>query len=293
MVALRIFLVLSALAAPVYAQTRGAANLEAEADLVAHLSQHKTEARRLMKDKDKKVNLTGGNKKNKKDDKNKNDKNRNPNNNAGLSDGYSVAEDHTCVPFEESGIQGRASMSLSDDACRTNSCGGGCCRIFHWLICDEDNEMPQLSCVCNENTRPPPTNPPTNPPTPFPTLALPTDGGAASDVKDGDGLTAPPEVISATEPPVASPTEPPVAPVPTQDASQSGATSPPFVGVDSESCANGSSHHNNPLFSDFRKCLSHEDCPLATECCIHSFCFCGKPDSWSGDCVSPSSDISK
>lgn len=294
MVALRTFLVLSALVAPAYAHTRGAVNLEAEADLVAHLSQHKTEGRRLMKDKDKKVNLTGGNTKKKKDDKkknDKNDKNRNPNNSGGTSDGYSIAEDHTCIPFEDNNVKGRASLSLSDDACRTNSCGGGCCRIYHWLICDENNEMPQLSCVCNENTRPPPTSPPTNPPTPFPTLALstppPTDAGAASDVKDGDGLTTPPLIVSTTEPPVPSPTEAPVAP-------SSGATKPPFVGgAAADSCASGSNHHNNPLFNDFTKCLSSNDCPLATECCIHSFCFCGEPDSWTGDCVSPTSDISK
>lgn len=299
MVALRTFLVLAAFVTQAYAHTRGGASLQDEADLVAHLAQHQTETRRLMKNKkDKKINLTGGNDKKKDDKKKKNEKGgggkqRFPDFNNGNNDGYSIAEDHACVPFNEE-MQGRASLSLSDDTCRTNSCGGGCCRVYHWLICDEDNAMPQLACVCNDNTRPPPTNPPTDPPTPYPTLPpstpqpnpSPSALGAASDLKDGEDLE--------TSPPVVSPTEPPVDPIPTQDAgSQSGTTSPPFVGVAADSCASGSSHHNNPLFSDFTKCFGASDCPLATECCIHSFCFCGEPDSWTGDCVSPTSDISK
>ena len=300
MVALRTFLVLSALVSPVIGNThtRGAASLQEEADLQAHLA-HQEAARLLKKKKDKKINLTGGNdkkkddKKKKKNEKGGGGKQRFPDFNTGTNDGYSVAENHACVPFNEN-MQGRASMSLSDDACRTNSCGGGCCRVYHWLICDEDNSMPQLACVCNENTRPPPTNAPTNPPTPYPTLPLstpqptpfPTDSGAITDLKDGEGLV--------TNPPVPSPTEPPVDPGPTQDsASQSGSNSPPYTGVPSDSCAEGSPHHNNPLFVDFTKCLSADDCPLATECCIHSFCFCGRPDNWDGDCVARAADISK
>ena len=288
MFALRTFLVLSALLAPAYAHTRGAAQPEEE-DLVARLAEHKAEARRLMKD-GKVKNLTDGNDKNKnKNNKGGGGKNRQPNNNGGTtSDGYSVAEDHACVPFNDE-MQGRASLSLSDDSCRTNSCGGGCCRVYHWLICDEDNEMPQLSCVCNGNTRPTPTSPPTNPPTPYPTLppttpqpttASPMTTDVASQEKDGEGLS--------TSPATPSPT-----PEPTQATPAQAVTKPPFVGAAADSCASGSPHHNNPLFKDFTRCFGAGDCPLATECCIHSFCFCGEPDSWTGDCVSPQSDISK
>eukprot|EP00797_Seminavis_robusta_P015671 Sro234_g094350.2 (274) ;mRNA; f:18934-19755 len=61
-------------------------------------------------------------------------------------------------------VQARRANSLTDQECVTNSCTGGCCRIYNWLICDESNSYDHLACVCNPNTSPPP-------PTPFPTMA--------------------------------------------------------------------------------------------------------------------------
>ena len=76
-----------------------------------------------------------------------------------------------CAPFELAGIQDRARSSLTDTACKTNSCNNGCCRMYNWLICDTSNSFSHLQCVCNANTNPlPPTAPPTNRPTKAPTL---------------------------------------------------------------------------------------------------------------------------
>lgn len=305
MVVFRLVVLLSVLASA-HGHTRGAANWEDE----NALTRHRDANRQLMKDK-KVKNLTGnpggynngggggggggGNNKDK-DKGNKDNKkggggmnNRQPNNGGGGGggNGQYVAEQHTCVPFNEE-MQARASLSLSDDACRTNSCGGGCCRVYHWLICDTGDEMPQLSCVCNENTRPPPTNPPTDPPTPFPTDApltpQPTPG-TTSDIRDGAELSVAPQAAGTPAP---QPTGTP-APQPTgtrAPVAANVATQPPFMGgASSDSCASGSAHHNNPLFRDFTKCFNADDCPLASECCIHSFCFCGEPDDWTGDCV--------
>lgn len=318
MIGLRLALILSALASA-YGHTRGAAR---------HYEDENASNRRLM-NKDKKVknlagnpggsNGGGGNSgKNgggKNSGKNGGGNNRQPggggggggNNGNNNGNGQYVAEEHTCVPFNED-MQARASLSLSDDACRANQCGGGCCRIYHWLICDTGDEMPQLSCVCNENTRPPPTNSPTDPPTlpitsapvvtpaPTPATTPATTPEVTSDVKDGDDLQVPPPNAAPQGQDNPAPTNPaPSNPAPSNPAQTNPATSnpapsnpaqPPFEGgKPADSCASGSPHHNNPLFKSFNKCFGSTDCPLSTECCIHSFCFCGEPDDWTGDCV--------
>ena len=38
------------------------------------------------------------------------------------------------------------------EGCGANSCAKGCCRDYQFLVCDENNDFPDLACVCNENT---------------------------------------------------------------------------------------------------------------------------------------------
>merc|ERR1711933_121520 len=141
--------------------------------------------------------------------------------------GYSFAKQasviemdgNLCIPFTETIIK----TKLADESCRTNSCLGGCCRDYNYLVCDENNDYPYLKCVCNANTKndhleidtsvganltpgnnnvniasltypltSPPTNPPTSPPT-NPQTSPPTNPP-----------TSPP-----TNPPTSPPTNPP------------------------------------------------------------------------------------
>ena len=108
-------------------------------------------------------------------------KDRNNNNNSiGRAGEFRVVEPGICAPFELVGIQDRRQSSLTDDACKTNSCFDGCCRVYNWLICDTTNAYHHLQCVCNTNTGnyvpPPPTTtsapvPTTPPTTPKPTIS--------------------------------------------------------------------------------------------------------------------------
>jgi len=287
MLAIKFLLLISTFLVPVTAQRRVPKTLENEhPTLAARISQ----ARSLKKDKDKKVNIAENPDEKKKDKKgdtnNDTDNLRNPDQGGGTSVS-GLAESHDCLAFEEGEVQNRASLSQTDLTCLSNNCGKGCCRVFHWLICDESNAMPQLPCVCNENTK----IPPTNPPTPYPTLAS-IDQLNPADTPDLDLK------ISVTPEPTKSPslfvvpapiTSPPVVPAtPEPVPAEVTATEPPYVGVAAaESCAGGSRHQSNPLFDGFTKCFSASDCPLSTECCIHSFCFCGQPDNWDGDCIAP------
>lgn len=53
----------------------------------------------------------------------------------------SVTEETACVPFDDSEVQNKASNSLTSTECIDNSCSGGCCRLYLWLICDEVGKM--------------------------------------------------------------------------------------------------------------------------------------------------------
>jgi hypothetical protein len=141
--------------------------------------------------------------------------------NNGGGDG-GLVESRDCQSFDtlDPGIKSNENTVA---ACLTNSCGGGCCRIFLWMVCDEDNEYPHLACICNENTatKAPAANPtpsPTSSPTvtPLPTTAptlpptdLPTKEPSPSPTQ------GPTRTISPTASPTATPSEAPITP-PTQ-----------------------------------------------------------------------------
>jgi hypothetical protein len=73
--------------------------------------------------------------------------------------GGSVANDglkevHPCVPWEQVSDYQKTSTN-GDSECTTNSCSNGCCRAYHWLLCDTTNSFPTLQCVCNGLTQNP------------------------------------------------------------------------------------------------------------------------------------------
>jgi len=289
---LRVLIALSVMVASAYGNSRGQ-NPQAEEDPVASLSRHNGKTRRLGMDYKKVKPLDLIDEKtvkyaNKKDtwakpqeqETEKTDTNYQKKNNnydkyqtASTEPPY-VAEEHQCVPFDDADVQGRASLTLTDDVCRDNTCGG-CCRVYHWLICDKEDKMPQLPCVCNDRTRP-----------------LPTEEPVATDAPDDSALDTSSVSAAGEQPALPAPTE--AAPAPAPAPANTPANKPAFYGgADADACTSGSVHHNNPLFRDFTKCFGAGDCPLASECCIHSFCFCGQPDDWSGDCVAPVSETGK
>ena len=65
-----------------------------------------------------------------------------------------LKELHVCVPWE-SVDEYRKTHSSTDLACATNSCAGGCCRHYHWLMCDTSNRFPAIPCICNDLTMDP------------------------------------------------------------------------------------------------------------------------------------------
>ena len=69
--------------------------------------------------------------------------------------GYAVWEKKPCVPFS-SVSDTQKFHENSDGSCADNECGG-CCRSYHWLLCDEGDSFPSVPCICNENTRDPTT----------------------------------------------------------------------------------------------------------------------------------------
>ena len=275
MVQYKIILLLSALVA-VSAISRGGSTSLSDNDESNAVRQSRS--RRLMKSKKAPIELIDTPKE-EKDDKNK-DKNNDDKDNGGDDEGsdngqVSPLEESPCIPFN-SEMRGLAAMSLTDDECRDNSCSGGCCRVYSWLICDEKNEMPMLPCVCNENTLP---------------VETPAEENSQSDSAEKTGEDPQEDTQEDTQD--------------TQDDAQGGIaqnpneepgaiqttlppgsqTRPSFGGAPADSCEEGSNHHNNPFFQGFTKCFNAEDCPMATECCIHSYCFCGEPDDWTSDCV--------
>jgi hypothetical protein len=234
---------------------------------------------------------------------------REPDVNTGVDTGATsdaLQETNPCIPFN-SDMTARASLSLSDDACRANECSGGCCRVYHWLICDTANEMPNLACICNENTQLPPTTAPV-PVTPAPVIPVtpaPTIPVTSAPIPVATVIPATSDpVIPATSTPIpvattdsAVPTGQAIidisnpSPVPSNPVTEF--TKPFEGGAPSDACASGSTLHSNPQFKDFIPCFQSGDCSRTNECCIHSFCFCGTPDSWEGDCVARTTDVQK
>mmetsp|Transcript_114638 Transcript_114638/g.171459 ORF Transcript_114638/g.171459 Transcript_114638/m.171459 type:complete len:184 (-) Transcript_114638:157-708(-) len=64
--------------------------------------------------------------------------------------GGPLEEQELCVPFEDATVA--ISNTAAGDTCLTNTCPGGCCRLFNYLECDDDNTYPHLRCVCNDIT---------------------------------------------------------------------------------------------------------------------------------------------
>ena len=62
-----------------------------------------------------------------------------------------LVEKWDCIEFSKV-KQDVLSNPNGDSECLTNSCGGGCCRLFSWLVCDTSNDFSRLACVCNENS---------------------------------------------------------------------------------------------------------------------------------------------
>lgn len=69
--------------------------------------------------------------------------------------GYPVWEKKPCVPFTTISDTQKYHEN-SEASCANNECSG-CCRSYHWLLCDEGDAFPSVACICNENTRDPTT----------------------------------------------------------------------------------------------------------------------------------------
>lgn len=92
-----------------------------------------------------------------------------------LEDGLAKVEDEAAEPFKGKGqnrllgedglietsdcrmlsdVGGAVDHDDTEEQClNTMTCGGGCCRIYNYMTCDEDNSLMHLQCVCNANTR--------------------------------------------------------------------------------------------------------------------------------------------
>ena len=79
-----------------------------------------------------------------------------------------LIEAHSCVAWEKIPESQRTSPN-GDSECSTNSCSNGCCRAYHWLLCDSTNSFPTLPCVCNDLTQ----NPENFVPYSFPPISVP------------------------------------------------------------------------------------------------------------------------
>eukprot|EP00934_Nitzschia_sp_Nitz4_P005835 Nitzschia sp. Nitz4//scaffold148_size54725//42454//44073//NITZ4_006666-RA/size54725-processed-gene-0.17-mRNA-1//1//CDS//3329536772//5825//frame0 len=137
----------------------------------------------------------------------------------------SLEETRPCVPFSELKDSVLNHYNTQSECTVENSCSGGCCRIYDWMVCDTNNYQPSMACVCNANTNTyPPTSSPTT--TPSPTVS-PTDTKAPSSSPTKAPTTSP------TEPqPTASPTTSPPTTSPTQSPTTAPSASPsvsPFI----------------------------------------------------------------
>jgi len=196
--------------------------------------------------------------------------------------GSIIYEVHDCAEFESERVTTLAASSFSDDECSgKNACGGGCCRIYNWLICDTNyDSYSTLQCVCNENTRPvttpslsatlSPTPRPTLSPTPRPTSTLPVPSPTPP-------LTTAPVLSSNNNAEGESNAG--------QDDNGRSGTNP------AETCAYDEDTHpylSTSAFSSFTPCYGGESiCPNGT-CCVKTVCFCIEPFDWDNDCVSTS-----
>ena len=77
-------------------------------------------------------------------------------------DGIGLIESVPCEPDHSRAVdfvERYGDVKAGNAACASeadpDSCGGGCCRFGAFFVCDEDNRMAHLPCVCNRNTNKP------------------------------------------------------------------------------------------------------------------------------------------
>ena len=124
-------------------------------------------------------------------------------NGGGNNPGLPIIEPVECLPYENVN-DSILNHPSSNPGCPT--CANGCCRIFSWLLCDDQNAYTTLQCVCNENTA-------TRRPTPFPTprpTAAPTITPSPTKVPSASPSRAPSEPSAQpSDTPSASPSSAP------------------------------------------------------------------------------------
>jgi len=82
--------------------------------------------------------------------------------NAGEGKTTKLVESVPCEPEHSRAVdfvQAYGDLNAGNAACAAeadpDSCGGGCCRFGAFFVCDEENQMAHLPCVCNRNTQDP------------------------------------------------------------------------------------------------------------------------------------------
>jgi len=229
----------------------------------------------------------------------------------------SLAELGRCIDFDLV-FPSILNSEMTDASCRENQCSGGCCRIYLHLICDSNNQYPELACVCNSETQDPDN---------FVSTAVPTTttngGTAATDGGDNDQTTStntdaststeepfilagmepnvtmtqsqPPTIKSSLEP-TSKPTLNPATAPPADNSMKptlNPATAPPADNSVEDnrsptSCTGGSWYHNHPNYMFFKKCERSSDCRgvAGYECCLVDYCICGEnPSGLESRCV--------
>jgi hypothetical protein len=63
-----------------------------------------------------------------------------------------VMERHRCIDYSSVSDQKKTDVRNTGE-CSTNNCAKGCCRDYQFLVCDEDNDFPDLACICNVSSR--------------------------------------------------------------------------------------------------------------------------------------------
>ncbi|CAB9522161.1 Polymorphic outer membrane protein [Seminavis robusta] len=225
-----------------------------------------------------------------------------------------VVEKSACVPFEGDAIR-LANHPNTDEACRTNSCSNGCCRIYHWLLCDESNDLALSPCVCNENTIDPANFPDDDGVVEPPIDVAPEDVcregsiyqtlDSFSEMKpcfNGDECDAGQCCLSSyclcgvpsnsTAECVPIPDPPPTEAHNDVEVESIGLEPQEIPPVDA--CLQGVDvFYSDPSYAHFTQCVTSNDCPtIAGECCLSKYCMCGPPsneESAMYECV-PTSD---
>lgn len=109
--------------------------------------EQRRETRLLMGDGRGMNNNKGGNGNNGNGNNNGNSNSNNLNGGRENANGLIEPPPGICLGWELAGTQDRANSAMTDDACKTNSCDGGCCRVYNWLICDTSNTFEHLVSV--------------------------------------------------------------------------------------------------------------------------------------------------